>query len=340
MPHKGKKRFTNKQITVTSVTNKKKKRLKVKLTPKRGTVIIKNLSFKATEDSIREYFKKFGDISQIKLLRDALGNLVGRGIIQFSKEKSAANAIQNCNGNYFMERRIVVDWAVPWLEKKNNSGMVLRVKEEPEEDSASVKTEKSAEESRHIKTEGKCKVLGTEVVQNTETKECKKLKNSKKGRLIVRNLPFKVTEVILHKHFKKYGEIAEVKLLRKADGKLVGCGFIQFVKKNSAAKAILSCSGKPLLGRTIIVDWALPKSVFSVSEPAAKEEGEIKKEDLDDDEVLEMSASGVDGCDVQTAAIKNEPLSDESEEGDETYSKSDMNESSYSEEETDRKSVV
>jgi hypothetical protein len=82
------------------------------------------------------------------------------------------------------------------------------------------------------------------------------------------------------------------------------------------------------------VDWALPKSVFSVSEPAAKEEGEIKKEDLDDDEVLEMSASGVDGCDVQTAAIKNEPLSDESEEGDETYSKSDMNESSYSEEET------
>jgi nucleolar protein 4 len=63
-----------------------------------------------------------------------------------------------------------------------------------------------------------------------------------------------VTEVILHKHFKKYGEIAEVKLLRKADGKLVGCGFIQFVKKNSAAKAILSCSGKPLLGERPTVD--------------------------------------------------------------------------------------
>jgi hypothetical protein len=45
----GKKRFTKKQITVTSVTNKKKKkRLKVKLTPKRGTVIIKNLSFKVS----------------------------------------------------------------------------------------------------------------------------------------------------------------------------------------------------------------------------------------------------------------------------------------------------
>jgi nucleolar protein 4 len=63
-----------------------------------------------------------------------------------------------------------------------------------------------------------------------------------------------VTEAILRKHFEKYGEITEVKLLRKADGKLVGCGFIQFVKKNSAAKAILSCSGKPLLGEYITGD--------------------------------------------------------------------------------------
>ena len=94
------------------------------------------------------------------------------------------------------ERKIVVDWAVPRLEKKNKSSVVLKVKEEPEEDSASVKTEKSdpAEKSRLIKPEGKCKVLGTEVVQNREAKECKKIKNAKKGRLIVRNLPFKVSK--------------------------------------------------------------------------------------------------------------------------------------------------
>lgn len=82
------------------------------------------------------------------------------------------------------------------------------------------------------------------------------------------------------------------------------------------------------------MDWAVPKSVFSMSEPAVKEEAEIKKENLDDgDDVLGMSNSGVDGCDVQTTDIKNEPLSDESE-GDDTYSTSDVNESSYSEEET------
>lgn len=81
------------------------------------------------------------------------------------------------------------------------------------------------------------------------------------------------------------------------------------------------------------MDWAVPKSVFNMSEPVVKEEAEIKKENLDDVEVSGMSASGVDGCDVQTMDIKDEPLSDESE-GDDTYSTSDINESSYSEEET------
>jgi RNA recognition motif-containing protein len=60
------------------------------------------LFYQATEDTIREYFKKFGDISQIKLPRDAHDNLVGLGIIQFKKKKSAASAILNCNGNSFM----------------------------------------------------------------------------------------------------------------------------------------------------------------------------------------------------------------------------------------------
>jgi hypothetical protein len=46
-----------------------------------------------------------------------------------------------------------------------------------------------------------------------------------------------------------------------------------------------------------------------------------------------MTTSGVDGCDVQTTTIKKEPLSDESE-GDDTYSTSDINEGSDSEEET------
>ena len=58
-----------------------------------------------------------------------------------------------------------------------------------------------------------------------------------------------MTEADLTEHFKKFGEITDISLLRRSDGKLVGCGFVQFANKNCAAKAILQCSGKPLLGK-------------------------------------------------------------------------------------------
>lgn len=87
-----------------------------------------------------------------------------------------------------IERKIVVDWAVPRVEKGNSTLRPLKVKEGPEERPEF----EPEEESSDIKTEKKLEVLGTEVVQNTETKKCKKRKKAKKGRLIVRNLPFKV----------------------------------------------------------------------------------------------------------------------------------------------------
>jgi nucleolar protein 4 len=40
-----------------------------------------------------------------------------------------------------------------------------------------------------------------------------------------------------------------VKLLKKPNGTLVGCGFVQFKIVASAAKAIKECNAKPFLGR-------------------------------------------------------------------------------------------
>lgn len=87
------------------------------------------------------------------------------------------------------------------------------------------------------------------------------------------------------------------------------------------------------VGRTIIVDWAVPKSAFSTSESSAKEEIEIKEEDQDDDGSVKKLTSGDSSCDVQPEEIKKEPLSDESEDDDNADSKSDTNESSDSDEE-------
>lgn len=70
--------------------------------------------------------------------------------------------------------------------------MLSKVKEE----CTSVEKEESQTEDKSspIKTEKKLKILDTEVMQNTKAK---KVKNAKKGRLIVRNLPFKVCKTEL-----------------------------------------------------------------------------------------------------------------------------------------------
>jgi hypothetical protein len=94
-------------------------------------------------------------------------------------------------------------------------------------------------------------------------------------------------------------------------------------------------------GRTIIVDWAVPKAVFTTNESSTKEETEIKEEAQDDAvEAMSSSAMDVEGCDVQPIEIKNEPLSDGSEgEAHDSDRKSDSSESSDSDAGEDSEAV-
>uniref|UniRef100_A0A2S2PEM0 RNA-binding protein 28 n=1 Tax=Schizaphis graminum TaxID=13262 RepID=A0A2S2PEM0_SCHGA len=107
--------------------------------------------------------------------------------------------------------------------------------------------------------------------------------NNRRGRLIIRNLPFTTDEEQLKEHFSKFGEINDIKLLRKPDGKLVGCGFVQFIVKQNAAKAIAHTSGKDFGGRSIVVDWAIPKNKYeTIHTTKEKEENiSIKEENVE-----------------------------------------------------------
>lgn len=119
---------------------------------------------------------------------------------------------------------------------------------------------------------------------NSKNKDIQKLQRRKKrARVIVRNLPFKITQDSLKEYFNQYGNIEEVNILTKPDGKPIGCGFIQFDHVQSAAKAIHHANLKPLLGRSIVVDWAVPKHKFSKNTEKDKtneinNDGDIKEE--------------------------------------------------------------
>ncbi|XP_071943296.1 RNA-binding protein 28-like isoform X2 [Antedon mediterranea] len=108
----------------------------------------------------------------------------------------------------------------------------------------------------------------------------------KKARLIVRNLSFKCRENDLLKAFEKFGEISEVSIPRKGNdnGKIFGFGFVQFVKLNSAKKAVKDMNAKEILGRKVAVDWSLPKLKYDAITGKNKAESTENIDDESDDE--------------------------------------------------------
>lgn len=91
----------------------------------------------------------------------------------------------------------------------------------------------------------------------------------------------------MKEHFAQYGEIEEIKILTKPDGKPAGVAFLQYNIVQNAAKAIHYANMLPLLNRPMIVDWAVPKTKFFQNNTNVKVE--VKTEPIDEDEVHNIS---------------------------------------------------
>ncbi|XP_034477844.1 RNA-binding protein 28 [Drosophila innubila] len=120
-------------------------------------------------------------------------------------------------------------------------------------------------------------------------KEEKERRQKKRARLIVRNISYKSTDDALRQHFGQWGTLEDVHILKRGDGKLVGCAFVQYETINQATKAIMQANGKELLGRKVFVDWALGKDEYAAKnpkndEPADKKPKLVVKEETDEDQ--------------------------------------------------------
>jgi len=110
----------------------------------------------------------------------------------------------------------------------------------------------------------------------------KKAAKEKKSRLIIRNLSFKATDDKIKSHFSTYGDVVDVNILKKKDGKMVGCAFIQYSNIQEASKALKNLNGKPFLQRPIAIDWAVPKDQFQQSNPKPNAEEKEETADISD----------------------------------------------------------
>lgn len=166
-----------------------------------------------------------------------------------------------------------------------------------------------------------------------ERKLEKEKRKIRKARIILRNVPFKITENDLTKEFTKYGAIKECNILKREDGKLVGCAFIQYDKVNHAAKAIHHANGKTMFGRPVIIDWAVNRKKFIQHTRKQKQQNKIVKVKTEDGtDEMEIKQENQDETDDNVA--------DDQENDDVTDEKSKYSEPDEDDDDDDNNSEV
>ncbi|KAF8773981.1 RNA-binding protein 28 like protein [Argiope bruennichi] len=101
--------MTNDSKNVGKTEQHLKKRPKLK---KRKRLIIRNLSFKANEDDLKEIFSKFGKIIDVKIPLKEDGKKRGFAFIEFEETKSLIQAMKNMNYKEIHGRKVAIDYAV------------------------------------------------------------------------------------------------------------------------------------------------------------------------------------------------------------------------------------
>ncbi|MBI4822805.1 MAG: RNA-binding protein [Nitrospirae bacterium] len=78
-----------------------------------------NVSYKVTEEELKELFSKAGEVVSVKLLTDAAtGKLRGFGFVEMGSDSDAQKAITMYNKTAFMDRTLVVSEAKPQEKRR------------------------------------------------------------------------------------------------------------------------------------------------------------------------------------------------------------------------------
>ncbi len=77
-------------------------------------IYVGNLSFRSTEDDLRDVFSEFGDVESVKIITDReTGRSRGFAFVEMSSDEGATNAIASLNGQDHLGRDLTVNEARP-----------------------------------------------------------------------------------------------------------------------------------------------------------------------------------------------------------------------------------
>ena len=86
-------------------------------------IYVGNLPRTSSEDDVRSAFSAYGEVSEVKLIKDQYsGELRGFGFVEMPTKSEAEDAIEKMNGTELGGRRLVVNEARPRNDRNGGGG--------------------------------------------------------------------------------------------------------------------------------------------------------------------------------------------------------------------------
>ncbi len=77
-------------------------------------IYVGNLSYTATEESLKQVFEEYGTVTSVKIITDKFtGSSRGFGFVEMASDEEAQRAIAELNGKAFEGRNLTVNEARP-----------------------------------------------------------------------------------------------------------------------------------------------------------------------------------------------------------------------------------
>lgn len=86
-------------------------------------IYVGNLSSKVSEDDLREFFKPFGQVESVSLIKNKFGGESrGFGFVEMPAKHEAQEAIDRLNGKDLKGQNIIINEARPRSDKRRSGG--------------------------------------------------------------------------------------------------------------------------------------------------------------------------------------------------------------------------
>jgi len=190
-------------------------------------LFVRNLPWKADEESISDFFAKYGKVQNVKILYNReTGKAKGIGFVDFSSREEAQNAIDNAAELEMDGRKIEVSFS----NQKDQSGGNNR----------------GGPRSSGDRDSGR---------DSGRDRRRENAPSAESNTIFVGNLDFKTSEGTIRDFFDDCGSISDVRIAKTPEGKNKGFCHVEFESTDAASKAMKK-AGDNIDGREIRVDFS------------------------------------------------------------------------------------